>query len=183
LAAERRLPAGLAAILSAGITEQLIQTAGWVFTVKGLSAGKGPYRWFSERSWMGGPHPNWEYSVQAAEFVRLHRVAVAHDWRLNFEDDLMDLALYDGDRLTICVEVKERAEQVRHLMQAVRRYEQAVDLVAGDRGNDALRKAKYIIKHKPKYFAAVALGTRLEYRVDYPAGSAFRLAEDLIPLF
>jgi hypothetical protein len=41
-----------------------------------------------------------------AEFVRLHRVAAGHGLRLNFEDDLMDLTLYEGDTLVVCVEAR-----------------------------------------------------------------------------
>ena len=93
----------------------------------------------------------------------------------------MDLALYHGNALLVCVEVKEKADHLRHLMQQVKEYEPAVDLHAPDRGDDPLRKAKYIVRGRPQYFAGVAIGARLEYRVEYPQEQAFRLAEDVIP--
>jgi hypothetical protein len=176
-----RLPEGLRTLLASGLSEGLIVPHGWRFTLKGLPPGKGPYQWFSERRWENGPHPNWEYFVHVAEFVRVHRVAVARDLQLNFEDDRMDLALYEGDVLLVCFEAKERADQLRRLIAGMRRYEPAVDMDAPDRHNDGLKKAKYIVRHRPGYFCGVAIGTRLEYRVDYPVGHAFRLAEDQIP--
>jgi hypothetical protein len=177
----QRLRPGLRSLLTLGLSAGLVQTDGWRFTLKGLVSGKGPYRWFSKRHWMNGPHPNWEYFVQVAEFVRLHRVAVAHNLRINFEDGLMDLTLSTDDGLLLCVEVKERLEQLRWLIAGLRRYETAVDQRAADRGNDPLRKAKYIVNNRPQYFCGVALGARLEYRVDYPSGRAFQLSEDFVP--
>ncbi len=70
---------------------------------------------------------------------------------------------------------------MRRLVSRMRAYEQHVDLTVPDRGNDPLRKAKYIVKHRPSYFSAVALGGRLDYRVDYQPGQAFRLVPDVIP--
>lgn len=57
----------------------------------------------------------------------------------------------------------------------------SVDLAAPDRGNDALRKAKYLVRRRPEYFCGVALGVRFEYRVSYPERMAFRLSHDTIP--
>jgi hypothetical protein len=51
-----------------------------------------------------------------------------------------------------------------------------------DRGNDPLRKAKYIKKLKPKYFYLVSIGRRFEFRVEYPNNVQFQLVEDLVPL-
>src|SRR2546428_9307876 len=76
----RRLPSGLRATIASGLVEGLVISDRWKFNLKGLPRHKGPYRWFSQRKWPDGPdgpHPNWEYFVQVAEFVRLYRVAVA----------------------------------------------------------------------------------------------------------
>jgi hypothetical protein len=172
---------GLRATIAFGLAEGLILSNGWKFTLTDLPTGKGPYRWVSQRKWTDGPHPNWEYFLQVAEFVRLHRVAVAQGFTLTFEDDLMDLALYRGPDLLVCVEAKERAQQLAGLIKGIRGCEQTVDMSAPDRGNDPLRKAKYITCHRPRYFCAVALGSRLEFRVDYPSEQAFRLSPDMIP--
>ena len=58
----------------------------------------------ADNPWQGGPHPNWEYHIQVAEYVRLQRVAAGFDLRLAFEDVAMDLALYHGNALLVCVE-------------------------------------------------------------------------------
>lgn len=176
-----RLPVGLRTLLARGLSEGLILIEGHRFRPKALASQKGPYQWFSNYSWHAGPHPNWEYYIQVAEYVRLHRVAAALDLKLAFEDLAMDLALYQDNALLVCVEIKEKAADLRHLMRQVKAHQAAVDLHAPDRGNDPLRKAKYIVRGRPQYFAAVAIGARLEYRVDYPTDQAFRLAEDVIP--
>ena len=179
----QRLPIGLRSILASGLESGLIVPQGWRFSLKDLAPGKGPYRWFSKRRWEGGPHPNWEYFVQVAEFIRLHQLAGLHSLRLSFEDDLIDLTLYDSNNLLVAVEVKEHGRQLRRLIAGIRTYESGVDPRAPDRGHDGLRKAKYIVKHRPRFFCAVAVGTRLEYRVDYPKDRAFTLVDDFVPVF
>ena len=178
---ERRLPAGLRALVAAGVEEGAIIPAGPKFTVRGLAPGKGPYAWFSQRSAPREPSPNWEYFVQAAEFVRLSRIAAAHGLALTFEDQLMDLALYADGRLVVCCEVKERASQLQELATRLRGYQERIDPAWPDRGNDPLRKAKYIRRRRPEYLALAAIGARLEYRVTYPAGREFELTRDVIP--
>ncbi len=108
-------------------------------------------------------------------------MAARSSLRITFEDQLMDLAVYDGDRLLVCVEVKERATQLQELVKRLRTYEETLDLPKLDRGNDPLRKAKYLVRRRPPYFCGVAIGTRLEYSVCYPAGKAFKLTRDVIP--
>jgi len=78
----------------------------------------------------------------------------------------MDLALYDGERLLVCVEIKERASQLEMLVRQLKAYESVVPLSAADRGNDPLRKAKYLVRRRPDYFCGAAIGVRLEYAVD-----------------
>lgn len=176
----RRLPQGLRTLLGVGIAEGIIIPQGPKFTLKGLP-GKGPYAWFSKRSMPKEPSPNWEYFVQAAEFVRLTHIAASHGFMLTFEDQLMDLALYRERRLIVCCEVKERAGQIQDLLKHMRRYEEGIDLDQPDRGNDPLRKAKYLVRRRPDYLSLVSIGARLEYRVRYPEGRAFELTRDVIP--
>lgn len=176
-----RLSPGLRTLLAAGLQDGLIIPQGRTFTLRGLAPGKGPYAWFSRYPHVQRANPNWEYYVQVAEYVRLSRLATATGLTVKFEDGLMDLALYQGDTLQVCVEVKERRTQLQRLLQRLRMHEPKVDLDAPDRGNDPLRKAKYLVKRRPRYLCGVALGARLEYRVDYPEGAAFRLVEDVVP--
>ena len=134
------------------------------FTLEGLDAHKGPYAFFS-RSSSSEPAPNWEYFVQVAEYLRLHAAVKWRGLRVTFEDDLMDLAVYSDDGLQWCVEVKEQAaRQLAPLVAGIRQHGQRVDFEVPDRGNDPLRKAKYLVCRRPPYFSAVAIGcpTRLQ---------------------
>jgi len=180
--AYERLPEGLRTLIAQGVASGLIIPRGRQFTLRGLAPNKGPYAWFSRHAQDKGPNPNWEYFVQVAEFVRLSNLGARSGFTVTFEDHLMDLAVYDGQRLLVCVEVKERTTQLQDLVKKVRAYEPAVNLSEPDRGNDPLRKAKYIVRHQPTYFCGVAIGTRLEYSVRYPEGKAFELSRDVIPL-
>jgi hypothetical protein len=93
----------------------------------------------------------------------------------------MDLALYRDGRLVVCCEVKERASQIQDLVTRLRTYQQRIDPSQPDRGNDPLRKAKYIRLRRPEYLALAAIGARLEYRVAYPPDREFELVRDVIP--
>jgi hypothetical protein len=177
----KRLPEGLRVLLGLGVKEGLIISQGRTFTLKGLSPKKGPYNWFSRYPSAKDPAPNWEYFIQVSEFVRLYHIAQAKGLILTFEDDLMDLALYLNGKLVVCCEVKERASQLQKLINGIKVYQETINFAEADRGNDPLRKAKYIFKRRPNYFCGVAIGVRLEYRVDYPEDHAFQLVKDIIP--
>jgi len=181
---KKRLPEGLRTLLGLGLKQGLIISQGKTFTLKSLSPRKGPYKWFSpgeKRIGVREPHPNWEYFVQVAEFVRLYQIASAKGLVVKFEDDWIDIAIYQDGRLFVSFEVKERARKIHELIRGIKAYQQEIDFSAPDRGNDALRKAKYIAKRKPEYFCGVAIGARCEYRVSYPKGQAFQLARDMVP--
>lgn len=165
----------------AGVKEGLIIPQGLKFTLKDLPQGKGPYAWFSRRSMPKEPSPNWEYFVQAAEFVRLSHIALSQGLTVTFEDQLMDLGLYRDGRLVVCCEVKERASQIQALASKLRAYREGVTLSQPDRGNDPLRKAKYLVRRRPQYLSLVAIGARLEYRVTYLDNRSFELSRDVIP--
>lgn len=148
----KRLPKDIRLLLAQGLADGLIIPNGRMFTLRGLDPGKGPYNWFSRYISAKEPSPNWEYFVQVAEFVRLQPLAVSKGMSIAFEDDLMDLALYQDEKLVICCEVKERARQIQRLINEIMKYQPAVDFAVPDRGNDPLRKAKYIVKRRPDYF-------------------------------
>lgn len=59
--------------------------------------------------------------------MRLVEIATRTGLTITFEDQLMDLALYDGERLLVCVEVKERATQLQELVKKLRTYEGTLD--------------------------------------------------------
>lgn len=74
-----RLPPGLRSAFAEGVASGVIELiGGHRFSLTGLAAGKGPYAMFS-RSSKSALAPNWEYFVQAAEFVRLLRVVADSD--------------------------------------------------------------------------------------------------------
>ncbi len=179
-----RLPNGLRIILGYGIDRSLIIQMGKEFLLKGLDEKKGPYNWFSRDSSKKKPAPNWEYYVQVAEYVRLFELAERNNLRLTFEDDLMDIALYDGEKLIVCCEVKEQTSQLIKLLQGIREFQndvKKIDFTIDDRHNDPLRKAKYILKKRPGYFYLISIGTKLEFSVGYPEDDTFNLKDDFIP--
>lgn len=176
-----RLPDGLRTILGYGIDRSLILQNGKEFALKGLLAKKGPYNWLSRDSDKKVPAPNWEYYVQVAEYVRLYELAGRNNLYLTFEDDLMDLALYDQNELIVCCEVKEQSAQLVNLLNGIKEFQKEIDFTRNDRHNDPLRKSKYIVNKRPNYFFLTSIGTRLEFSVEYPEDSAFILKDDFIP--
>ncbi|NEA24619.1 hypothetical protein [Actinomadura bangladeshensis] len=81
------------------------------------------------------------------------------------------------------VPVKERAIDVPGLVDRIGAYgRDGVDVNAPDRGNDALRKAKYLVWYRPLYFSVSAIGLRRDFQVVYAAGDRFVLVDDMIPL-
>ena len=177
---KQRLPAGIRIMIGLGIERGIVIPEGHTFRLKGLSDGKGPYKWLSRYNLERRPNPNWEYYVQVAEYVRLS--LSTRDTRLTFEDDLMDIGVYRNGKLVVCCEVKETSVQASRLLSGIKRYQSGVDWATPDRGNDALRKAKYLIKRRPKYFYVVAIGIRHEFSLAFPAQDSFTLQPDFIAL-
>jgi hypothetical protein len=168
-------------LITSGLTDGILIPEGRSFTLKGLNAGKGPYNWFSRDSRRRVPRVNWEYFVQVGEYVRLVPVAAQYGLKLTFEDRLMDIGLYEGDELVVCCEVKVYKEQADKLIAGMKRYEEGIDYQSADRGNDPLRKAKYIAENRPRFFYVVAIGYRRDFRVEYPDGNEFHLVPGEIP--
>lgn len=177
-----RLPQGLKGLIALGIDKGIVVPKGRTFTLEGLAPGKGPYNWFSRDNANRRPNPNWEYFVQVGEYVRLALLTRDLDFHLAFEDDLMDIGVYRDSRLVLCCEVKETPLQASRLVSAVKSYEDGVDWTAPDRGNDPLRKAKYILKRQPSYFSVVAIGVRHEFSVS-ATGEGFHLEPDIVPIY
>ena len=149
-----RLPIGLRLAMAEAVLRGVIAvptgTAGFVIPAL---PGKGPYALFS-RSSKRVPAPNWEYFVQLAEYARLAEAAARRGWRIGFEDGLMDVSVYAGNDLLWCVEVKERARDLGRLVQQIGRHGMGIDWDREDRGDDPLRKAKYLATKRPAWFSA-----------------------------
>lgn len=178
--AYRRLPLGLRLTLGHGLTSGAIQTVeGFKFQLPHLPEGKGPYAWLG-KSATEAPAVHWEYYVQVAEYVRL--LESTGNRVVSFEDDLMDVTVYDAGEVILACEVKERSGQLGPLLEGIRKYGRGFDAEAPDRGNDSLRKAKYISKARPRYFSLVAIGHRREFSVDYQPDGTWMLVDDVVPI-
>lgn len=180
---KKRLPEGLRSILGFGLITGIILTDGHTFNLQGLPFGKGPYKWFSNYKSLKSIGPNWEYYIQVSEYVRLRKSLDSNKWKLTFEDGLMDIGIYKKDKLIVFCEVKEKSLSTKRLINGIKKYSEQLFLPAEDRGNDPLRKTKYIIKHRPQFLYIVSIGDKLEYKVTYPNGRNFNLQEDMIPFF
>ena len=183
-----RLPLGLRKIIASGLASGIIADVGLsksksaAFRPVGVPETKGPYSWFERNNQRKQPQPCWEYFIQLAEYIRLYEAFQGKDLILSFEDELMDIGIYKKRKLWVCCEIKEKSTQAQNLIRGIRKYENSSEFPDSDRGNDPLRKAKYIVQLRPEYFYVVSIGRRFEFRVNYPTNSQFELIEDLIPL-
>lgn len=177
-----RLPLGLQTLITKGHAGGLITSTGLRFTLTGLPAGKGPYAWLSKDE-RRVPAVNWEYLVQAAEYVRVHEQLAPLGYLVLVEDRLMDITVVRDGNLLWYIEVKEKAAGLPTLAERIAGYGAAgVDPDRADRGNDALQKAGYLLRYRPEYFTITAIGMALNYRVNYEEPTYFRLLPDLVPL-
>jgi hypothetical protein len=97
----------------------------------------------------------------------------------------MDVTVRAGSTLILYVEQKVTRDVAEKLLKGMRRYgEQGFSLADPDRGDDALRKAKYLVRDSghPRYFALSAVDYQQLYAVEYLEGQCFRLKEDPRPL-
>lgn len=178
---KERLPGGLLATIGFGVENGIVIPSGCTFKIKGMGQSKGPYNWFSRDNSNQKLNPNWEYYIQVAEYVRLWQAFRNKDYALTFEDALMDIGVYKNNNLLVCCEIKEKSSQAKKLIAGIKTHANRIDFTVPDRGNDPLRKAKYIAHHRPLFFYLVAIGVRYEFSVSFPDGRAFQLREDIIP--
>jgi hypothetical protein len=101
---------------------------------------------------------------------------------LAFEDELMDITVRRDGELLWCLEVKERADQLERLLKGVAANGSHVELGAPDRGRDALRKAKYLVKNRPEYFTGIAIGLQRHFQMSYTRSVSFEMVEAAPPL-
>jgi len=113
---------------------------------------------------------NREYFTQFAALISL-----ISDYKYplkdcQFEYHLMDVCVFKNKKPFIYVEAKINNYLVEKLYKDItEKYCKDVDLFKDvpDRGNDALRKAKYIFKDRPKYFWLVAPKKKLSFKISY----------------
>ena len=125
--------------------------------------------------------PCWELFVQLADYGWLRSIAEYHGLNVQLEDRLMDLTVCDGDSLVLYVENKTSRADVDKLLPAFVEYGRSgFGLADADKGNDPLRKAKYLVRpgSHPPYMGISAIGFRELYSVVYGEGNTFKLRED-----
>ena len=129
----------------------------------------------------GNHAPWWELFVQLADYGWLRSIAKRYGQQVRLEDRLMDLTVSAGDRLILYVEHKEKSATAEKLLERMRYYgETGFSLDDPDRGNDPLKKAKYLVRDgaHPMYFGLSAVGYRKLFKVEYADGNRFQLIED-----
>ena len=88
-----------------------------------------------------------------------------------------------GRELVWYIEVKEKAQEVLTFADGIARYGiEGVDTDLPDRHNDALQKAKYLVRYRPRYLTLTAIGMSLHYCVVHGDGNRFELVRDIVPL-
>lgn len=171
-----RIPDEYQARIGDGIRCGAVVVQGYRFRPVGLARGKGPYQLVGQDTAARRPSPHWEYFIQLAEFLRLMKLPMPPGHTLGFEDGLMDITVRRNGELLWCLEVKETAEKLAALRTGLLSYALAVPVEQRDRGNDPLRKAKYLVRHRPRYLSLVAIGMREHYDVNYLGPVTFALS-------
>ncbi len=150
----------------------------------------GPYKWFSYFKSNQTIYPNWEYFVQVAAFHDLVcDYGYPRQW-LQFEYNesvkpvslSVDIGILFPDGRKAFVEVKERRDQWQVLLTGLHPLgRQGVDLNSSDRGNDPLRKAKYIVAGRPAFFVGYYPDSFEVYKVACSAKNRFTLKPAALP--
>jgi len=178
-----RVPRGLRSLFETGLNSELLRMVdGFRFTMRELPLGKGPYALYSKSS-KRAPAPNWEYIVQAGDYVRVHENLAPKGYLIGVEDELMDVTVRSPTReLLWYIESKERSSDLVKLVAEIRAWgTRGVDFDIPDRGKDGLRKAKYLVRNRPPFFSGSAIGIRLDFAVTYIGVDSFELVQDAVP--
>ena len=189
-----RIPFEIRDTITTGLLEGIIVNLGLrdgTLKVKLINQTKERYySWFGRYRSKKILQGHWEFCIQAAEYIQLYKSLKDNNYYdLQFEDALMDIAIYRNNGLFACCEVKEKAAEVNNMIKNILKCEainlhdlggKLINNIAGIK-EDAVRKAGYIIKNRPNYFYLLSAHNRLEYRVEYPDGQNFKLIEDVIP--
>ena len=163
---------------------------GWLETERGYfvrETGLGPKhrgQFAITHQGNGKVAPCWELYIQLADYAWLRTVAqrAAHEVRL--EDERMDIAVWAGGTLLLYVENKTTRDLAKNVLTRMREYgEKGFRDDEPDRGNDPLRKARYLTRAReahghPTYFGLSAPKYRRLFKVEYGDHNHFRLVED-----
>jgi hypothetical protein len=178
-------------------TQRLIGSAflnGWLETEQ--TAGRGHFVRETDRNDKGGGQymvthignsrvaPCWESYIQLADYARLRTVAEPRGLKVQLEYHLMDITVWAGENLILYVENKVTRNQAQSLLKKVHGYgDTGFNLDDPDKGNDPLRKAKYLVRDHPKYFVLSATGFQQLFLIEYlGAENRFKLIEQSDPI-
>jgi len=132
----------------------------------GLRGGQ----WMLEHAGSGNVNPCWELYVQMADYSRIRTVAEKHGMTTRLEDGLLDITVYAGNKMVLYVENKKEKSQALHLLDRMHKYgESGFSMDDPDKGNDPLRKSKYLIRGDafPEYFGLSAIDYEKMFQVEY----------------
>jgi hypothetical protein len=180
-------------------TLRLIGTAllnGWLETEKGDNRGyfvretdrpgTAGGQFTIERTSDSKVKPCWELYVQLADYALLRTEAQRRGLKVRLEDHLMDITVWAGETLVLYVENKETRSQAHSLLKKMNGYgETGFRMDDFDKGNDGLRKAKYLFSRgsPPEYFALSAVGYRQLFSIEYLGNeNRFKLIESPNPI-
>ncbi len=145
------------ALLRKGVEEGLVSIRGSKFQLK--DEEKHIYSFFTL---------NREYLVQIAAYVELINKYGYPLERCKFEYHLMDVVVFqENGSHYIYVEAKKADNELQKLSESISKYSENVPMDVGDRGNDPLRKCKYIVKDRPKYLWLVGPEARSSFLIEH----------------
>lgn len=145
------------ALLRKGVEQGFVSIKGSKFQLK--DEKKHTYSFFTL---------NREYLVQIAAYVELITEYGYPSERCKFEYHLMDVVVFQKDGSPhIYVEAKKKDDELEKLTNSISKYSDNVPMDAKDRGNDPLRKCKYIVNDKPKYLWLVGPDHRLSFLIEH----------------
>ena len=125
--------------------------------------------------------PYWELFVQLADYGWIRSIAGRNGQEVRLEDRLMDITVSSGNQIILYIENKEKASSAVNLVKGMHEYgEKGFNLDDPDRGNDQLRKSKYIVKKdaRPIFLGISAIGYKQLFEVKYLDGNRFHLIKD-----
>jgi hypothetical protein len=154
-----------------GIDNGLIDVSGHNFQVCSRTV---PYNFFGF---------NREYIVQIAAYVLLITDYEYPKNSCDVEYHLMDVVVFRDKQAYIYCEAKNTKKDADSLLKEMTKYSENVPMDAEDRGNDPLRKAKYLIKDKPKYFWLISAESRQAFSVEHGKYSFKLIPADDIPKY
>ena len=178
-----RVPEDVCALIGSGLRQGLLSTVRGFF----VHLNTDPRKLATQYVFHGreAPHPCWELYVQLAEAVRWAAIATELRLDLKMEDRLMDVTLSHDETLVVYVEAKVDPLDADALVRGVTEYGRigvpAAESVVGAKLPDALKKARYLTRHRPKIFSVRALGYATDWYVIYVNENGFaldRLSED-----